>query len=125
MTDKMYEELKVCLSKEGSLVVKVHFKGTAKQKQMYFLERAYKHFRDRQAILYKISRSREWTDWTNHNLSLISYGWDNVRHIVCWSYGVNRIQELPDDKREEINDLAIEIIDIVFNQYSKLWDEEL
>lgn len=123
MTDQEYKELKERLAKEGLLVKKKTIKGQSKLKQMHFLERAYKHFRDRQEILYKISKDREWDDWTKHNLCLISYGWDNIRNLVCWAYGVNVIQDLPDDKQDEVNDLAIKIIDIVFDQYSKLWEE--
>lgn len=127
MTDEEYKELKKRLSDEGLLCKKKDYiksvNGQAKRKELYFLERAYKHFRNRQEILYKISMSREWHDWTNHNLSLISYGWDNIRKLVLWSYGVNIIRELPDDKQEEINDFAINIIDTIFDRYSKLWEE--
>ena len=120
MKDQIHEELKEgLLGKE-----KDYAKGQSKLKQMHFLERAYKHFRDRQEILYKISVSKEYGDWTNHNLCLISYGWDNIRKLVLWSYGVNQIQYLPDDKQDEINDLAIKIVDSIFDQYSKLWEDE-
>ena len=124
MDDQMYEELKERLEKEGLVFKqKDSVKGDAKLKQMQFFNRAYRHFRQRQEVLHQISYKREWGDWTKHNLSLICYGWDNVRHLVCWTYGVNVIQDLPDDKQDEINDLAIHIIDTLFDQYSKLWEE--
>ena len=126
MTDQMYEEFKQRLSEEGLLVKKKKpAKGQSKIKELRFLEKAHIHFKDRQKILYELSYSREWNDWTNHNLCLISYGWDNIRHLICWTYGVNVIKDLPDDKQDEINDLAIKIIDLIFDQYSKLWEEEL
>ena len=124
MTEEIYKDLRDRLEKDGLLVKKKDLiKGAAKLKELHYLERAYKHFRDRQDILYKISMDKEWSDWTNHNLSLISYGWDNVRHLICWTYGVNIIRDLPYDRQDEVNDLAIKIIDVVFDQYSKLWEE--
>ena len=126
MTDEMYEELKARLTEEGLICKKKDYnesvKGEAKRKELYFLDRAYKHFRARQEDLYTLSRGRGWGDWTNHNLSLISYGWDNIRKLVLWSYGVNGIRYLPDDKQDEINDFAIKIINDVFDQYSKMWE---
>lgn len=127
MTDEMYKELKECLTEEGLICKRKDFnesvKGQAKRKELFFLDRAHAHFKDRQEILFKLSSSRDWDDLTNHNLSMISYGWENIRKLVLWSYGVNIIRHLPDDKQDEINDFAIKIIDNVFDQYSKLWDK--
>ena len=127
MTDEMYKELKERLAEEGLICKRKDFnesvKGQAKRKELFFLDRAYAHFKDRQEILFKLSSSRDWDDWTNHNLSMISYGWENIRKLVLWSYGVNIIRHLSDDKQDEINDFAIKIIDNVFDQYSKLWDK--
>ena len=127
MTDEMYKELKERLAEEGLICKRKDFnefvKGQAKRKELFFLDRAYAHFKDRREILFKLSSSRDWDDWTNHNLCMISYGWENIRKLVLWSYGVNIIRHLPDDKQDEINDFAIKIIDNVFDQYSKLWDK--
>ena len=127
MTDEMYKELKERLTEEGLICKRKDFnesvKGQAKRKELFFLDRAYAHFKDRQEILFKLSSNRDWDDWTNHNLCMISYGWENIRKLVLWSYGVNIIRHLPDDKQDEINDFAIKIIDNVFDQYSKLWDK--
>ena len=127
MTDEMYKELKERLAEEGLICKRKDFnesvKGQAKRKELFFLDRAHAHFKDRQEILFKLSSSRDWDDWRNHNLSMISYGWENIRKLVLWSYGVNIIRHLPDDKQDEINDFAIKIIDNVFDQYSKLWDK--
>ena len=127
MTDEEYKELTKRLAKDGLICkmkeCKESIKGELKRKELYFLDRAYQHFRNRQAILYEVSRGRGWDDWTNHNLCLISYGWDNIRKLVLWSYGVNIIRQLPDDKQDEINDFAIKIIDSIFDQYSNLWKE--
>lgn len=124
MEDQLYNELKERLMKDGLISIKEKpVKGQRKLKELHFLEKAYKHFRDRQEVLYKISlRSRNRNDWTDHNLCLISYGWDNVRKLVCWTYGVNTIKDLPDDKQEEINNFAISILDNLFDKYSKLWE---
>ena len=127
MTDEMYKELKERLTEEGLICKRKDFnesvKGQAKRKELFFLDRAHTHFKDRQEILFKLSSNRDWDDWTNHNLCMISYGWENIRKLVLWSYGVNIIRYLPDDKQDEINDFAIKIIDNVFHQYSKLWDK--
>ena len=127
MIDETYKELKERLTEEGLICKRKDFnesvKGQAKRKELFFLDRAHAHFKDRQEILFKLSSSRDWDDWTNHNLCMISYGWENIRKLVLWSYGVNIIRHLPDDKQDEINDFAIKIIDNVFDQYSKLWDK--
>lgn len=124
LTDQDYLELKTRLSAEGLLIKKNEpIRGQLKQKQMHFLDRAYHHFRERQQILYDISKRRGFTDWCDHNLSLTSYGWDNIRHLTCWAYGVNVVTDLPDDKQDEINDFAIHIIEHAFDQYAKMWED--
>lgn len=127
MTDELYKELKDRLIEEGLICKRKDFnesvKGQAKRKELFFLDRAHAHFKKRQEALYELSRSRSWDDWTKHNLCMISYGWENIRKLVLWSYGVNIIRQLPDDKQDEINNFAIKIIDNVFDQYSELWNE--
>ena len=129
MTDVNFKELKERLAEEGLVVKKVDYdkyvRGQLKLKEMHFLDRAYAHFRARQEILHKLSLSRSWDDWTKRNTCMISYGWESIRKLVLWSYGVCIIRYLPDDKKDEINDYAITIIDTIFDQYSKMWDEEL
>lgn len=121
MTDETHVVLSARLTKKDYIE---QARGLAKQKELHFLDRAREHFRSRQQILHEISMSRSWDDWTNHNLCLISYGWDNVRKLVLWSYGVNSIRHLPDDRQDEINDFAVRIIDTIFDQYSELWNAE-
>lgn len=126
MTDETYKELKERLAADGLIIKKTYkevVRDKLKQKELQFLDKAHKHFRARQHILYELSMSRGWNDYTSHNLCMISYGWDNIRKLVLWSYGVSGIRYLPDDKQDEINDYAIKIIDTIFDQYSKLWEE--
>ena len=121
--EELYLEFKERLKTE-EIGSSRRIKGPDKLKQVHFLDEAKNHFQNWQGKLYDLSDKKEdYNDWTNHNLCMISYGWDNVRHLICWSYGVCTVDKLPGDKQKEINELAIKIIDDLFNQYSKLWIE--
>lgn len=93
---------------------------TSKQyKAIHFLEEARNHFDERRDYVIRNLRVLD------ENGRLISkelpnaYGWDTIRHLVCWSYECVMVSDLPDDKRDEINQFAIDIIDKV---YDKLYE---
>ena len=40
--------------------------------------------------------------------------WDHVRKIVQWSYGAMTTKQIPHDKKQEANEMAMKIIDIIY-----------
>ena len=51
-----------------------------------------------------------------------SPGWDMVRKIVMWTYGECLVTHMPDNKKEEVNNFAIRLID---QMYDKLAEQEV
>jgi len=109
--DLLYEEFKQRLTKEEKS--KKSGKGQTKVKQMTFLSKARDHFNERRDYFIYNLRNEE------TNSCLYAYGWDNIRHLICWSYGVCCVERLPDDKQEEINTFTIKMIDNLFDQFDK------
>lgn len=112
----LYEEFKERLEKENKS--KQAGKGTRKLKQMRFLSKAREHFNERRDYYIHNLRKIEGGHVVS-NECLIAYGWDSIRHLVCWTYGVCVIEDLPDDKQEEINQYTIELIDKLFDKFSE------
>lgn len=85
-------------------------------KAIHFLEEARNHFNKRRD--YVINNLRV----TDENGRIISnelpnaYGWDTIRHLVCWSYECVMVSDLPEDKQDEINRFAIDIIDKIYDK---------
>lgn len=49
-------------------------------------------------------------------------GWDTIRQCVMWTYGECLVTHMPDDKKEEVNKFAIQLID---QMYDKLAEQEV
>ena len=49
-------------------------------------------------------------------------GWDTIRKCVMWTYGECLVTHMPDDKKEEANKFAIQLID---QMYDKLEEQEV
>ena len=40
--------------------------------------------------------------------------WDHVRKIVQWSFGVFTTKQIPHDKKQKANEMAMKLIDIIY-----------
>lgn len=43
-----------------------------------------------------------------------SAAWDHIRKLVMWTYGVSTTRQIPFDKQQEANDLAMKLIDTIY-----------
>lgn len=93
-----------------------------KVNRVNYFDEAREYFRMRQAELFRISLMRPGYDWLDHNRIILSCGWEYIKKLVLWSYEVSYVEDMPTDKVDEANRMAIDIINTVFNQYSKNWE---
>ena len=95
MTDKDYEELKARLLAEGLLI------KTSKAKQHEY----FRKFNDYMTDLHKSGSIK----------TLSGYGPIDsaIKNALRWVYNAKTINRMPDDCRDEANDLAIKIIDML------------
>lgn len=94
MTNKDYEELKARLLEEGYLI------KTSKAKQHEY----FRKFNDYMTGLYK---------GKDHNMT--GYGSLDaaVKNALRWTYNSKTIQRMPDSCKDEANELAIKIVDML------------
>ena len=107
----LYEEFKARLSKETRRTLK----GERRKKMMYFLSEAREHFNRRQDYWISNFRHKGAPDSL-----IISYGWDEIRKLVCWSYCVCQVEDLPDERKEEINKFTIDLIDRIYDKLEEI-----
>lgn len=52
--------------------------------------------------------------WTYHGLMWSD--WDKIRMLVSHTYGISLVKNIPEDRLEAANNLAIAMIDLIFEQ---------
>lgn len=50
--------------------------------------------------------------------------WDLIRKLVCHANGVSIVKGIPSDRLNESNELAKQIVDLLFNYNKKILEEE-
>lgn len=94
MTDKDYEELKARLLEEGYLI------KTSKAKQHEY----FRKFNDYMTGLFN-GNEHDMIGWGGLDMA--------VKSALRWVYNAKTIQKMPDDCKDEANDLAIKIVDML------------
>lgn len=54
---------------------------------------------------------------------IMSYDWDMIRKLVCHATGVSIVKQIQPDKLKDVNDLAMKIIDLLFDYNEKILNE--
>ena len=118
------QEEKEALFKE--FATKLESEGKLKKKRGYAsgyatihnLERAQSYFRSRYDQMVE---SNTFDIWCYNGIPYAD--WDKIRIMVCHAFGVSIVKDLPENRIKEANDLAISIIDLIFEQNNKTLKE--
>lgn len=86
---------------------------------MFNMERAKDHFWNR---CDDMKKSRTFEIVIRKGLK--GSDWDMIRRLVCHAQGVSLVREIPDDKIDAVNDLAIKIVDILFDYNETVLQKE-
>lgn len=97
----LFEEFKAQLHAQG------YASGYA---TMHNMERAKDHFWDR---FYAMHEKHSFDIWSPNGIA--SVDWDLIRKLVCHANGVSIVKDIPPEKLDAANDLAIQILDLVFD----------
>lgn len=54
---------------------------------------------------------------------IVSSDWDMIRRLVCHATGVSIVREIPPEKLKDANELAIKLIDLLFDYNEKILNE--
>jgi hypothetical protein len=55
---------------------------------------------------------------------IMSSDWDKIRILVCHIFGVSVVKEIPSDKLNEANNIAKQMIDVMFDENYKTLKEK-
>ena len=75
------------------------------------LEPAKDYFKEKFEQMHK---DFDFSIWTNHGLQWSD--WDKIRMLVCHTFGVSLVRNLPVNQLEAANNLAKTLIDLMFTQ---------
>lgn len=106
--EQLYEEFKERMVNEGVIAPK-----SAAWKNQNNLQVAREHFRVRAENLRKLFDHAIWTEGLNWP------EWEFIKKLICHTYCVSSASGIKDDLLEEANNLAIKLIDEVFDVNEK------
>lgn len=92
---------------------------TSGYETIHNMEQAKDHFWAR----YKnATKKREHAIWSGKIVS--NADWDMIRKLVCHANGVSIVREISPEKLSDANELAIKILDLLFDYNEQILDEE-
>lgn len=110
----LFEEFKARLEAE-----KKGFGYASGYATLHNMERAKDYFWDK---YHTMTKEFEFDNWSQKGM--FSEDWNLIRKLVCHAYGVSIVKHIPADKLEEANNLAIKMIDMLFERNHEILRDE-
>ena len=97
INEKDYEELKQRLLEDGLIVQQEEESGSKR----------HEYFRKASDYVH--------TEYRKRGIAGYGASYQNARRIVVWAYGCRTVAQMPDDKRDEANQMLIDIMSKAFD----------